>query len=195
MSNNPDIGLPKAVVGWIYNHARKNYWRVAAWYEVDDLIQDGLMIAYKCRERYGLEIDPPHFMQLVKVSFHNHIGDLLRRMRAVDDGIKFGDLVRNRNRSGDDPESEQDVCDRLIEPQQPDIDYKLLISEMPEYLRKVIDCYLSSPEKLRRSLRVRLNGPDETWQERLAKLTGFPIEKDFETELRAYLWERELDLV
>jgi hypothetical protein len=41
--------------GFIVNTAKENYWRVAAWYDLEDLIQDGYMCYYKCRQRYILE--------------------------------------------------------------------------------------------------------------------------------------------
>src|ERR1700757_4971786 len=91
-----DPVLPTPVVGWIIRHSRKNLWRMASWYEIDDLIQDGLMCGYKCLQRYGIpgiEIDHPHFMRLVQSTFRNYIGELLRSKRIVDDATsKFEDF-------------------------------------------------------------------------------------------------------
>ncbi len=185
-----DLGLPAAVVGWVHNHAAKNFWRMAKWYELDDLIADGMMIAYKCRERYGVagvDLDHKHFMALVKSSFHNHIGDMLRRSRGVDDGTKIADLEANR--------SEADIMDRLG-CDAGDQDLAVLIHDLPEYLRRVVVFYLSDdPRRLWATLRSRLDGVNETLSERLHKLTGFPADLDFETELRSFLWERERGLV
>ena len=184
----PDYGLPQPVVGWIYNHSRKNYWRLAAWYEVEDLIQDGLMIAYKARERYGSDLDPPHYMRLVQSMFRNHIGDLLRRMRGFDDRTKLADLAGGG--------TEERAIDQLAEPTEHEGDFSRLVAELPVALRKAVHFYLKGDvAKLRRSLRVRLDKPDETEGERFERLTGFPQRKDFETELRAYLWKNNAGLV
>ncbi len=178
--------LPPSVVGWIYNHARKNYWRMASWYEIDDLIQDGLVCAYKCLDRYGPDLDPPHFMRLVQRTFYNHIGELLRSSRIIDDSTKIADLGRDLDESM--------VLDRITVPEEGDQEFYLLIKELPDTLKKVVELYMNSPEKLLR-LRSKLNGANETLKERLYKLTGFDQNKDFETELRDYLWEREVGLI
>lgn len=187
---HPDLGLPAPVVGWIHNHAAKNFWRVAEWYELDDLISDGMMLAYKCRERYGepgVDLDPPHFMALVKSSFHNHIGDMLRRSRGVDDSTKIADLEAGR--------SEADIVDHLgCDAGSQDL--AMLVHDLPDYLRRVVEFYLSDdPRRLWSALRSRLGGANESLSERLHKLTGFPEDLDFETELRSFLWERERGLV
>src|SRR5215467_7284560 len=46
--------LPSPVVGWIFNYAAQNHWRVSGFYDIDDLCQDGLLIAVICRNRYGI---------------------------------------------------------------------------------------------------------------------------------------------
>lgn len=178
-------GLPAPVVGWIYNHATKNFWRVASWYELDDLVQDGLMKAYGCLERYGIpgvDIDPPHFMALVKSAFHNHIGDLLRHSRPEQELTSHvGDMAA-------DNETEGGYLDRASEPESPAQELAAFISGMPEALRRAVLLYLNTPEKLR-PRRVHLED-DTTFEAKiLQRLAGFPKRFDFETELRAYIWE------
>lgn len=183
-----DYKLPRSVVGWIYNHSKANYWRVASFYEFDDLVHDGLMKAYACQARYGtpgVDVDEPHFQSLVKTAFRNHIGDILRKHRRVNDSKKFADFSQTL--------SETDVLDRIAEPTQPEQDFASFVATLPDSLRKVVQLYLSSPEKTR-NLRVRLNGSNETLSERLHRLTGFPLERDFETEFRAFLWEDDKGL-
>lgn len=68
--------LDKGLKGWIVNYARQNYWRVASYYELEDLIQDGYVCYCKCNERYGHVRDQAHFMALVKTTFFRHIIDL-----------------------------------------------------------------------------------------------------------------------
>lgn len=187
MTTNTKV-LPRGVTGWVYNHARSNYWRLASWYELDDLIQDGLMIAYKCVAKYGFpgeDLDEPHFMRLVQIAFFNHIAQLLRVSRAVDEQTKLADLSTVN--------SETDALERLAEAEYvSEQDYAVLIDELPAHLRRVVMLFMSDEgaKAVRRPLRKRHKN-DETMSDRLAKLAGFPSYLDFETELRAYLWERE----
>lgn len=195
-SSDTRIGLPRSVVGWIYNHSRKHYWRVAAWYELEDLIQDGLMIAFKCREYYGRpvepnanrvsrvrlgEVDTPHFMALVQSAFHNHIGNLIRKKRAVDDtATKLDDL------------SLADKVSLNKRTEEAMTEFYMLVSQMPDHLRRAVLLYFTDEgaAALRR-LRVRLHHTDDTLTDRIRALVGFPEGSDFETELRAWLWEWE----
>jgi hypothetical protein len=220
------VKLPASVAGWIRNHSVKNYWRVAGWYELDDLVQDGILKAYQCIDRYGVPggpncpicggssirvrlvkqgdkeistqvcrdcetriVDPPHFMALVKTAFYKHIAELLRRKRGVDDvTFKMVDIAEKNNSSENDTFSAFPASEPLQE-------FAVLVAELPEKLRRVVEFYLfDDPTKLWRNLRVRLDGEDETLKQRLAKLTGFPQNEDFETALRVYLWRREADL-
>jgi hypothetical protein len=180
--------LPKSIVGWITNHAKKNYWRMADWIELDDLIRDGIMIAYKCRQRYvsdEITVESAHFMSLVKTSYYNHIGELLRYSRAIET-CYIADM-------GKGEETHADTADRLGCAVEPDAEFYMLISEMPEYLRKAVLLYFDDDavKKLRRERVMKRGRKAESFPEKLARLCGFPKDKDFETELRAYLWERE----
>lgn len=175
-------GLPGPVVGWVHNHAVKNYWRVAAHCEVDDLVQDGLLCACRCLAKYGtpgVDIDHPHFMALVKTAFYNHIGTLMRQYRGVDDATKLSDMRTDADASA--------AADAITGGTETDFDLVRVVAEMPERLRRVVVLYLNAPERLRRPMRARLSG-DETMAERLRKLAGFPEDGDFEGELRSYLW-------
>jgi hypothetical protein len=188
-----DYAIPQPVIGWIANHARKNYWRLADWYDLDDLIHDGLMKAYECKARYGVPgetIDHPHYMRLVQTSFRNHIGELLRHMRGVDDHTKLTDMAMV-------DQDETDVIDRIAEADETPQDYALLLAELPPHLHTVVSLMSSvdGSKALRKRLRTRLSGHDETAVERLHKLTGYPVDRNFEAELRTYLWERENGLL
>ena len=186
LSSSNDYGLPKPIIGWIVKHATKNFWRVADWYDLDDLVQDGLLCAYKCKDRYGepgVDIDPPHFMSLVKTTFHRHIAELLRHSRGEQEiTYRIGDAAGEM--------TETDFLDRKAEPVEPMQDLVALIAGMPEALRKAVMLYINDPRKLRR--RSRLDGDEETEAQLLKRLVGFPVRLDFETELRSYLWEAEM---
>jgi len=79
---------------WMMTHARKNYWRVAAWLSLDDLIQDGFFVWYRLvsgqkkdgpRKKgepvgsvfaYQWITSRPHMMSLFKRAYENHITNL-----------------------------------------------------------------------------------------------------------------------
>lgn len=175
------LSIPKPVLGWIANYSRKNYWRVAAFYELDDLISDGAIKALEVMDRYGIpgiEIDHPHYMALVKTCFFNHIMDLLRRQLPKQEVTVSLD--------------KEEVA-AVMGGKEGDQEFNVFINEMPEFLRKAVQCYLNSPEKFR-TMRKRLSGT-ETLSSKLSKYTGFPEGADFEEELRSYIWEYQHDLV
>jgi hypothetical protein len=84
--------LDRTMRGWIYKTAVKNYWRVASWYDLADLVQDGYLCYAKCRSKYfqnkdNLTEDERRrwFMSLVQTTFINHITDLAwKRTRTLE---------------------------------------------------------------------------------------------------------------
>jgi|SRR5215469_14487589 len=124
-------GLPSPIVGWVINYAKNNYWRVAGFYEIDDLCQDGLLIAVLCRNRYGIpgvHVTHPHFMSLVKTAFERYLIDLVRKYKVRGDTLYVADLgiseiaVREKHGIADIPLGE---LARYME-------------EWPEYLRRAV---------------------------------------------------------
>jgi hypothetical protein len=79
-----DPFLDAGMRGWIVKTAKKNHWRVAGWYDMADLIQDGYLCYYKCRARYTeftiknhpSKDDKRQFMALVQAAFTNHLNTL-----------------------------------------------------------------------------------------------------------------------
>ena len=175
-TNHESLGLPKSVVGWIVNHATSNYWRVADWYELDDLIQDGLVKAYQCQQKYGADQDPPLFMAQVKKAFYRHITDLLRDSRPEQACTsRVGDVAGELDETA--------YLDRHAPSVDGDFDLAALIAEMPPSLRKA--CALMVDRT--KHPRVHLELEDETESHWLKRLAGFPLRHDFETVLRDYL--------
>ena len=81
-----DLHLDPAIRGWIVNTAHKNYWRIASWYEFEDLIQDGYFCLCKCREKFKYPmVDPDghentkEFMAFFQRAFENLIIDLANK--------------------------------------------------------------------------------------------------------------------
>jgi DNA-directed RNA polymerase specialized sigma24 family protein len=129
-------GVPLPVVGWIHNFAVNNYWRVSAFYELDDLCQDGLVCAVKCRNRYGtpgVDISHPHFMSLVQTAFNRYLIDLTRRQLVTT--IYLADLGAD----------EIAVREKYSIPENPLGELARCIEELPDYLYRVIMCLLTDP--------------------------------------------------
>jgi DNA-directed RNA polymerase specialized sigma24 family protein len=77
--------LDRRMRGWIVNTAKKQYWRVAAWYDLEDLVQEGFVCAMICQQRYSHIRSQRHFMALVQTTFINHIHTLAKqRTRQLD---------------------------------------------------------------------------------------------------------------
>jgi DNA-directed RNA polymerase specialized sigma24 family protein len=111
MKSLSDVYLDQGMRGFIHKTAWKEFWRVANWYEVDDLVQDGYLSYYKCVKAYPqLIVEDPtpdqrrHFMALVRTTFVNHITDLsnkssrvpeqaLSRYSADDGGLAWDEIL------------------------------------------------------------------------------------------------------
>lgn len=87
-----DPFLDEGARGYIVNTAKREFWKMAEWYELDDLIADGYLCYYRCRSRYLPTIQrcEPKFagqrkwlMALVKRAFFNHISTLASKRMAV----------------------------------------------------------------------------------------------------------------
>lgn len=85
---NNATGLDAGLRGWLIITAQRNYWRVASYYEVDDLIADGFLIWAKCRKRYSNVTERRHFMALFKVAYTNHIIGLANKRTRITGGIQ-----------------------------------------------------------------------------------------------------------
>lgn len=71
---------------WLFKHAKKQYWRVAAWIDFDDLIQDGYVEYAEVLKRYPQAVTPQHKMRLFQLCFRSKIEDLVRaNTKQVDD--------------------------------------------------------------------------------------------------------------
>ena len=189
------LSIPKEVLGWISNHSRKNYWRVASFYEVDDLIQDGIIKAYEVINRYGvpgLEIDRPHYMALVKTSFNNHIVDLLPRKYTSEkvSVVSFAVLISKPTINRMDGMDENgEFWNSYFRSEDGDQEENMFVVEMPEYLRKGVQFFLSNPNTFQYFRKRLQSEKDESLSSKLARMVGFPEDFNFEEELRSYIWQ------
>lgn len=162
-----DPYLDKGMRGWIVKTSRQNLWRVAGWYCLDDLIQDGYLCFYKCRARYKkfncakpTADQKKQFMALVQRSFTNHIHSL------------------SKHRQQELPVDSIEECAgwaRIAELQEGPL--RALLARAPQELVDVIVLLTSDGSGyLRRRVRRRLIR--ETTNARIARLLNRP-EEDF----------------
>lgn len=71
---------------YLFRYVQKNHWRVAAWIDKDDLIQEGYFAYYDTLRRYPNATTPQHIMSLFKLVLRSNIEDLVRaNTKQVDD--------------------------------------------------------------------------------------------------------------
>lgn len=204
-------GMEQTVYGWIIKTARKNIWRVNAWYDLEDLIQDGVMWYYMTEKRYSKTVKSrSHMMALFKTSFQNYIHDLAnpKRQRTPNE-VTFSDL----DGGGDGDLSVEDLVDirayRAFSIGVASVDVGIVLVDAPERVRAALELLLSDEgaKKLRsayrvrganqvnndkveraRSVRVRVLCVRETLNERLCRLLGYdPKTVNITKEIREYL--------
>lgn len=78
---------------WLVKVARSQFWRVAPWYELDDLIQDGFLCYAKVLRKYPRIHNPAHLGKLFQVTYQNHIHTLANRRRHSITELHLDDLV------------------------------------------------------------------------------------------------------
>lgn len=182
---------------WLLRTARKNYWRVAAWYDLDDLIQDGFMcyarvIAKYERRQYvtrtGVVTNKSprvrkrkHIMSLFKVVYTSHINDLANRRTTDLVEVLAEDIVSPASQA-------ESVWDDLVTDDCDVLVYEHLIVEAPKVLQRLLRAMMTAPgRRLRAPYRVSKTGR-ETVNERLCRIAGLdPRAVDVATMLRRYL--------
>ena len=159
---------------WLFKHAKKNYWRVAAWIEFDDLIQEGYVEYCEVLKRYPQAVEPSHKMRLFQLCFRSKIEDLVRaNTKQVDDARS--DIVEIYD------------GDAVIAPDFSNL-HALLI-KAPQVIKDAL--MLLTDEKKREELQKPFarseNGHRETLNERFCRLLGINDKQvDIVKEMRMY---------
>lgn len=195
-----DVYFDAGLQGWLTTTARAEYWRVASWYSVDDLIQDGYICYCKCRDRYTLALpeagerpdgykhqnlftDNPtpvqrkHFMALVQRAFFNHIYTLSTRYPATRE-----QPLAALSTEGDEPLT----MEELLPPQPEETSVLIALLQAPteisEAIIKLVNDGIDGGNYLRSRLRDR-NGRvqivsrralRETTGQRMTRVLGDP---------------------
>ena len=144
---------------WLVKFARKSMWRVAHWYELDDLINDGLMCWQIVVRRYPQVHERRHLMALFQRIYINHIHQLANK------------------RTAQLPESPDPLPD--IDRSCPETELLQLISDTPVAVRACLRRIMERPDLLDRPRRHHSNGKHMTTNEFLCSLIGVSP-KDFD---------------
>ena len=174
-------GMDRGARAWLVVVAADNYWRVAAWLELDDLIQEGHLVWAKIVKKY--EVEPGrvrsrgHLMRLFRSAYINRIHDLAK--------IKTRNGVEVLAADFDECGVDAFPCSA--------VDLDRLVAEAPAMLKRLLLRLLSSDadgRALRSRYRVAADGTRETLNMRFCRLAGVnPASVDLVGALRAYLTE------
>lgn len=150
------LDMDRGVRGWIINTTKLNYWRVAGFYEFDDLVQDGYLHYHRVIAKYSNVKQPAQLMALFKTCFTNHIHDIAKqRTKREHDNIDSTARVSI------------DQASHYLW-QHPDTNENL--ATMPLSLRSLIRALQSDP-RVRKPCRRWLDHR-ETTNEKLCRIVG-----------------------
>ena len=161
-----DRHMIPGAAGWMIKYAKRNYWRVAYWYDIDDLISEGFEFYYYMKAHYPQAVDPPHIMRLYQLTFISRVNDLAKRRTKT--------LEVN-----------------LTEDTIPDFLYELpdtLIADAPQPVKKLLEV-LTNEDAKRLRAPYRIKGKHrETTNERFCRLIGMdPSQCNIVSLLKNYL--------
>lgn len=157
---------------WMFKTARRNYWRVAAWYDLDDLIQEGYLQYWRIRRRYPDVREPKHIMRLFQISFINRIHDIAKARTACLETLA-------------DDLGIPDVWSVIGGVEEPMVE---TLHGAPDHVLVVIRAYELGDPRLRQVYRRRSGRQRETLNERLCRIAGVnPDDYSIPTEIRRLL--------
>ena len=171
-----DPFMDQGLQAWILKTAKKHYWRVAHWMDLDDLIQDGFLCYARVRARYPEMVRPPlrpgqraKFMSLFKRVYLNELHDKANdRTRGVSE-VGLADVRRH------DPNCPPDelYLEALLGEQPEEGTLAVLIAQAPPEVRDFLAGL--ETEEGQRAFRARLrrhSGHKQTLNERFCYIAG-----------------------
>jgi len=167
---NVDPWLDAGVQGLIKNMATKNFWRVAYWYELDDIIQDGYMVWTKVRRHYPDITNIRHLTALFRTSYDRYIIDLSKKRTRLEE-VAVSQLAA--------PDSDgTDEMEALLGVQHETTTVTMLMHSAPAELKQLWR-FLTSEDgrrRLRERKLVYKNGTRETTNQFLCRVLGLDAE-------------------
>jgi hypothetical protein len=153
---------------WLSQYAMRNLWRVSDWYELDDLIQEGLLYWHWVATYYQDTVhDRPHMMRLFQATYRNRIHALaLERTRRLTNWR--GSMVREDHTLDQEQWEYQQFSDHGE--QAAGIELAGLLAHAPEPVRCLL-AFLARNDGPAR-LRSLASGPG-SFNRRVAQLIGW----------------------
>lgn len=167
---------------WLLKTARQHYWRVSAFMDFDDLVQEGLWKWCYVVRKYEHIDHMPHLMALFKTAFNNHLNTITsknsrHKMEFFEDllpGASVEEVLSN-------------ACLVTIEDNSAVFTERLAMA--PPLVRKLLNALLEldGPTPLKGHARCREDGTRETTNERLCRLIGADARYDLYGETISFL--------
>lgn len=146
--------------------AKQNVMRTRPEYDLDDLIQEGMLVYARCADRYRDANSPRHFAKLVLNSFENHITNLAWR-RTRRQWLVFSDDIET------------------VAPAIDDLSVALSQLKLPPHLVRYVN--LLAKGKGRRAVPWHKSRFKETSRQRMCRLVGVDDTRNLDAELREAL--------
>lgn len=179
--------LDAGLHNWIIKTARKNFWKVSGYCDVEDLIQDGFVCYSKCNQRYPADLEQRHFMALVQTTFLNHIKTVsAMRHRKVDWPVSV------RPQAGTDPDIVLNKLGGIVDEEQT---LGAILAKLPSELKELVTILANDAKDIPLLTSKDKRTPDgkfrkverETWNEYWCRLIGVdPAKNDIEARFREH---------
>lgn len=143
---------------WLFKTAKRNYWRVASWMDIDDLIQDGFLCWQITIRRHPDVEDIRILMRYFQVTYSNLLHDLANK-RTYSLEVPFCTLSEEATYL-----FEQQVCEFG--------EMMRLIIEAPPQISRCLRALIFNNLDLSAPYRLWLDGRRETFNDRLCRLLG-----------------------
>jgi hypothetical protein len=176
-----DCCLDEGMRGFIYNTAKENFWRVASWYEFEDLVQDGYVCYYKCYNAYYAAMTKDHqkqMMALVATAFNNHIHTLAAKYQPAGYETPISHMA-------DEGASEASVWDRIVPADAELGTLSAKLANAPAEIKQLVS--LLAADVIRGTRKVGRRALRETNNELFCRLLGKnPKEVDMVAQFKEY---------
>lgn len=171
---------------WLAKTARRNYWRVSRWYDLEDLIQEGYVAYSKTLRKYPGVTHAPHRMALFKRVFLNRLHDMANKRTRDAEEICMSEMLAD-DASGLPRKVVEFAAESSIE------EALQVFASAPQYVKDAVALFTREADlvRLRSDYRKVRRGRwlcRETLNERLCRLTGYdPAQVDIVGGIRACL--------
>ena len=164
--------MDQGAKGWVFNVSRENFWRIAGFYEFEELVADGFYFWCRIQNRYPNVTENKQLMGLFKRAFLNHIHDLSKkrsRLQIVSEaelGLSIGDILE-----AEDPTQ--------------DPNFSFLLEQLPAKIKRILLHVLKEIDPTHRRF---LDGTRETGNQRLCRIAGLdPRKRNVQEAVKRYL--------